>query len=72
MKLTLRNNKDKHRWNVRITGSLYHVYSGNLKWIISNFKTTGQYGGIGALIRRVGDFAVVSEPYEGFRQTRQD
>ena len=30
------------------------------------FQTTGQYGGIGALIRRVGDFAVVSEPYEGF------
>jgi len=30
------------------------------------FQTTGQYGGIGALIKRVGDFAVISEPYEGF------
>ncbi|MCC5922561.1 MAG: S41 family peptidase [Crocinitomicaceae bacterium] len=27
--------------------------------------TTGQYGGIGALIRKMGDFVVVSEPYEG-------
>jgi carboxyl-terminal processing protease len=28
--------------------------------------TTGQYGGIGALIRKKGDGIVVSEPYEGF------
>lgn len=27
--------------------------------------TTGQYGGIGALIRKVGDFVCISEPYEG-------
>lgn len=27
--------------------------------------TTGQYGGIGALIRKVGDFVAISEPYEG-------
>lgn len=27
--------------------------------------TTGQYGGIGALIRKVGDFTVIAEPYEG-------
>ncbi|MFT5859200.1 MAG: carboxyl-terminal processing protease [Flavobacteriaceae bacterium] len=27
--------------------------------------TTGQYGGIGALIRKNGDFVYVSEPYEG-------
>ncbi len=28
--------------------------------------TTGQYGGIGALIHKQGDYIVVSEPYEGF------
>ncbi|MBK7384210.1 MAG: S41 family peptidase [Flavobacteriales bacterium] len=30
------------------------------------FMTTGQYGGIGALIKRKGDKVVVSEPYENF------
>lgn len=30
------------------------------------FMTTGQYGGIGALIRRRGDTLMISEPYEGF------
>lgn len=30
------------------------------------FMTTGQYGGIGALIRKAGDFTIISEPYEGF------
>lgn len=30
------------------------------------FQTTGEYGGIGALIRRSGDFTVIAEPYEGF------
>lgn len=30
------------------------------------FMTTGQYGGIGALIRQGGDYIIVSEPYEGF------
>ena len=30
------------------------------------FMTTGQYGGIGALIRRAGEYTIVSEPYEGF------
>lgn len=27
--------------------------------------TTGQYGGIGALIRKTGDYTIISEPYEG-------
>jgi carboxyl-terminal processing protease len=27
--------------------------------------TTGQYGGIGALIRKVGEFTFIAEPYEG-------
>ncbi|MEO8588829.1 MAG: S41 family peptidase [Flavobacteriales bacterium] len=30
------------------------------------FMTTGQYGGIGALIKRKGDGVAVSEPYEGY------
>lgn len=30
------------------------------------FQTTGKYGGIGALIRRSNDYAIISEPYEGF------
>jgi carboxyl-terminal processing protease len=30
------------------------------------FMTTGQYGGVGALIRRSGDYIVISEPYKGF------
>lgn len=35
---------------------------------IEDYKlmTTGQYGGIGALIQKQGDFVVISEPYEGF------
>jgi carboxyl-terminal processing protease len=28
--------------------------------------TKGEYGGIGALIQRQGDFVVITEPYEGF------
>jgi carboxyl-terminal processing protease len=31
-----------------------------------NFMTTGQYGGIGSLIRANGEFAIIAEPYEGF------
>ncbi|HRH68053.1 MAG: S41 family peptidase [Flavobacteriales bacterium] len=30
------------------------------------FMTTGQYGGIGALIKRQDDHVLVSEPYEGY------
>jgi carboxyl-terminal processing protease len=30
------------------------------------FMTTGQYGGIGALIMRIGEFIYISEAYEGF------
>ena len=30
------------------------------------FMTTGQYGGIGAIITKVKDYVYVSEPYEGF------
>ena len=31
-----------------------------------NFMTTGQYGGIGALIRSTGGFPIVAKPYKGF------
>jgi carboxyl-terminal processing protease len=31
-----------------------------------NFMTTGQYGGIGALIRKNGDYAIIAEPYYNF------
>jgi len=30
------------------------------------FMTTGQYGGIGAMITKRGDYVFISEPYEGF------
>ena len=30
------------------------------------FQTTGEYGGIGSLIRRSGDNVIIAEPYEGF------
>ncbi|HVA99193.1 MAG TPA: S41 family peptidase [Bacteroidia bacterium] len=30
------------------------------------FMTTGQYGGIGALIRQKGDYIYIAEPYEGY------
>lgn len=31
-----------------------------------NFMTTGQYGGVGSLIRQSGDYIVISEIYKGF------
>ncbi|HKL08666.1 MAG TPA: S41 family peptidase [Bacteroidales bacterium] len=31
-----------------------------------NFMTTGQYGGIGALIRSTGEFPIVAKPYKDF------
>jgi carboxyl-terminal processing protease len=30
------------------------------------FMTTGEYGGIGAFIRKAGNYAMISEPYENF------
>ncbi|MBL7884453.1 MAG: PDZ domain-containing protein, partial [Bacteroidia bacterium] len=36
------------------------------------YMTTGQYGGIGALIRQQGDYVIVSEPYEGFPAQKAD
>lgn len=34
------------------------------------FQTTGQYGGIGAMISKVEDYVVIAEPYEGFPAQR--
>jgi len=31
-----------------------------------NFQTTGEYGGIGALIRKSGDYAIIADPYKNF------
>lgn len=36
------------------------------------FMTTGQYGGIGALVKQKGDYVVISEPYEGFPAQKND
>ena len=30
------------------------------------FQTTGQYGGIGSLIRKINEYVVIAEPYKGF------
>src|SRR4051812_16257098 len=30
------------------------------------YMTTGQYGGIGSLIRQSGDYVMIAEPYEGY------
>lgn len=30
------------------------------------FQTTGEYGGIGSLIRRSGEYTIIAEPYKGF------
>ncbi len=36
------------------------------------FMTTGQYGGIGALIHKEKDYIVISDPYEGFPAQKND
>ncbi|MCC7302641.1 MAG: S41 family peptidase [Bacteroidia bacterium] len=35
---------------------------------VEDYKTqlTGQYGGIGSLVQKQGDYVIISEPYEGF------
>lgn len=42
----------------------YTVYISEAEIEDYNFMTTGQYGGIGALIHKQGDYVIVSEPYE--------
>jgi carboxyl-terminal processing protease len=36
------------------------------------FLTTGEYGGIGSMIKRDGDYIMISEPYEGFPAQKND
>ncbi len=44
----------------------YTVYIPEDKMADFKFMTTGQYGGIGSLIRQSEDYAVISEVYKGF------
>ena len=44
----------------------YTVYIPESKMADFKFMTTGQYGGIGSLIRKSGDYAIISEVYKGF------
>lgn len=44
----------------------YTVYIPESKIEDFRFMTTGQYGGVGALIRTSGDYVIITEPYEGF------
>ena len=44
----------------------YTVYIPESKIEDYRFMTTGQYGGIGALIRKSGDYVAIAEPYENF------
>jgi carboxyl-terminal processing protease len=44
----------------------YTVYIPESKIEDLTFMTTGQYGGIGALIRKRGDYIMITDPYEGF------
>ena len=44
----------------------YTVYIPESRAEDYKLMTTGQYGGIGALIHQQGEYVVISEPYEGF------
>ncbi|WP_320054846.1 S41 family peptidase [uncultured Acetobacteroides sp.] len=44
----------------------YTTYIPNEDMADFEFMTTGQYGGMGALIRKTGDYIEISEPYESF------
>jgi len=43
----------------------YTVYYHEANMEDYSMMTSGQYGGIGALIRKVEDYVIISEPYEG-------
>lgn len=43
----------------------YTVYISEADIEDYKFMTTGEYGGIGALIHQLGDYVIISEPYEG-------
>ena len=44
----------------------YTVYIPESRMEDFRFMTTGQYGGIGSMIRKINDDIVIAEPYEGF------
>lgn len=44
----------------------YTIYVPESKLEDFELMTKGEYGGIGALIQKQGDFVVITEPYEGF------
>lgn len=44
----------------------YTVYIPESKIEDFRFQTTGQYGGIGALIRQDGEYAIITDPYENY------
>lgn len=44
----------------------YTVYIPESRMEDFRFMTTGQYGGIGSIIRNINDRVVIAEPYEGF------
>lgn len=44
----------------------YTIYIPESKIEDYRFMTTGEYGGIGALIRQSGEHVIIAEPYEGF------
>jgi carboxyl-terminal processing protease len=44
----------------------YTVYIPESRMEDFRFMTTGQYGGIGSMIRTIDDQVVIAEPYEGF------
>jgi len=50
----------------------YTVYIPESQMEDFRFMTTGQYGGVGALIREDGDYIVITEPYEGFPAQKND
>lgn len=50
----------------------YTVYIPESQMEDFRFMTTGQYGGVGALIRKDSDYIVITEPYEGFPAQKND
>ena len=44
----------------------YTVYIPEKNMDEFTFMTTGQYGGIGALIRNTGEYPIIAQPYRGF------
>jgi carboxyl-terminal processing protease len=44
----------------------YTTYISEAEMENHRFQMTGKYGGIGAIIRKMGDYVTIVEPYEGF------